>query len=127
MKKANNLRKIWSDLKFLSINKCFYFLARCLAVHPLREKSVLVDSCSVVLHIILAVQGGVLVHCVFCSSPIADNLWWKDQRKSIAPQVAADAVVPPSRGTDTMTSTNHSVHQITLYFSLASSPLPFSR
>lgn len=53
----------------------------------------LADSCSVVLHIILTVQGGVLVHCVFCASPIADNLWWQDWCKSIAPQTAADAGV----------------------------------
>lgn len=54
----------------------------------------LADSCSVVLHIILTVQGGVLVHCAFCASPIADNLWWEDGCKSIAPQMAADAGVP---------------------------------
>ena len=126
MKKSNNLREIWSDLKFLSINKCLYFLARCLAVHPLREKSELADSCSVVLHIILAVQGGVLVRCIFCSSPIVDNLWWKGWHKSIAPQIAADTVVPPSRGTDAITSINHSVCQTMLCLSLASPPPPFS-
>lgn len=54
----------------------------------------LADSCSVALHIILTVQGGVQVHCIFCASPIADNLWWKARRKSIAPQMAADAGVP---------------------------------
>lgn len=65
MKKSNNLREIWPDLKFLSINKCLYFLARCLAVHPLRQKSELEDPYSAVLHIILSVRGGVMVHCVF--------------------------------------------------------------
>lgn len=54
----------------------------------------LADSSSVVLHTILTIRGGVLVHCVFCASPIADKLWWKDRRKSIAPQMAADAGVP---------------------------------
>lgn len=54
----------------------------------------LADSRSVVLHINLRVQGGVLVHCIFCASPIADDLWWKDRHRSIAPQMAADAGVP---------------------------------
>lgn len=58
----------------------------------------LADSCSVVLHIILTVQGGVLVDCIFCASPIADRLWWKDGHKSIAPQMAADAGVPHIEG-----------------------------
>lgn len=65
------------------------------------------DSRSVVLHFILAVQGGVLVHCVFCSSAFDDNLWWKNLCRSIAPQMTAVGVVTLSRGTDTIASTNH--------------------
>lgn len=102
MKKSNNLREIWSDLRFPSINKRLYFLARCLAVHPLRQKSELDDSYSTVLHIMSA-QGGVMVHCVFPIQEIQVPLLLTTHGgriEQVDPKLAADSVVPPSKGTD---------------------------
>lgn len=108
MKKSNNLREIWSDLKFLFINKCLFgqvfgststegkvrvgWFMFCGVTHYFGSPR----TCSGSL---------CFLFFTYCWQPVVDRY------KSIAPQITADATVLPSIDIGAITSSNHSVRQ----------------